>query len=428
MEKLPVELLVRIFKHLHSLRNLLTLRGVARAFHDIADEYCTELLSSVGGAELHGFDDALLAIRLARIPYDSCCYYNKEREAYSFIPSAAFLHAVQKGKPVPPGCPVVPNMHWVQECAAVMDLYLTALAWTSTAMDTVNDAGMFVQGTSGTSNMTTYGPHLLEAYLRSFYRVHIFYTLFGPRVFAEPVLHAVARFGMTMGDNWYDIDDEAEIEEEVLEEMRRVPIWREPAAVHAVFDGFFEWLYAQNQPTNTIVRLNGRPPTIRHPFRICSETDRQILALLQFWKVCLQMHNRKLGKTPSEVHVDAGVSSYNWSLPHRVYRLPLRLSQWSNPQLIIDSWALPDIHSLVLENKYHVSASTAIYRACGGSDGMDPLESRFHQELKTRFSMEYNCDAAGLYFVIPIRSATRDGYLKHMYYSVEDRNGHPPDV
>ena len=52
--------------------------------------------------------------------------------------------------------------------------------------------------TAGTKIMEYFegrAPKFFEYYLSSFYRVSIFGALFGPRVFAEPVLNAMDRFG-----------------------------------------------------------------------------------------------------------------------------------------------------------------------------------------------------------------------------------------
>ena len=101
-------------------------------------------------------------------------------------------------KPNPQGSPSIPPISWIDEIAAVMDLYLLALAWESTEADgnhAINRFSTFTHGTEITEYMGDRAPKFFEAYLRSFYRICVFRALFGPRIFTKPVLDAMERFG-----------------------------------------------------------------------------------------------------------------------------------------------------------------------------------------------------------------------------------------
>jgi hypothetical protein len=400
MEKLSAEILLLIIETSESVPELLTYRNISRSFRILVDDKCKRLAFRLGRQHIHAFDDALLAVRLKRIPWESCCHYDLQRGDYSFFPSRDFLQAVMEGREVPPGCPTVPPATWYGEMVAVMDLYLLTLAWMSTSLLTngVNDSVLWPGGVEIPEvDLEGVRPKpLTEAYLRSTFRIFAFTSLYGPRVIAEPV-SAVSALALSSTVDTV-LSDTQEQHAQLQEKIDRYPLlstlWdmnqnpRDPA-LYPIFDGFFGWLYAQSEPRNHVTLYlpesyydadnpENKPLTL-------TEDERQQLALVQLLKLYDIMHNRKFGVEPNlEYHVASSHNPMYTHLDHAVtvYRPRLQqLSAWSEPQSIINEWADSENASLVLQ------------RVAASDDNIYPdmcvFSTVMEAQLKHRFGLRH---------------------------------------
>lgn len=133
MDKLPAELLFSIVEASSTFPELLTYRSINRKFRSVVIKSGKNLaFNLLRSKHMIAFDDALLAIRLMRIPREACCHYDPTKGDYSFYPSADSFQAVKNGAETPPGFPSVPAASWYEEAVAAVDLYLLVLAWMST--------------------------------------------------------------------------------------------------------------------------------------------------------------------------------------------------------------------------------------------------------------------------------------------------------
>jgi hypothetical protein len=392
MDDLPPEMLLCIFENIDYLPDLLAVRLLARRFRDTVDRYCAQIGFAIARIHFDAFDDAILAIRLQRIPFEECCHYDLNRQSYSFIPTQEFLQIVMEDRPVPEYFPAVPRKCWIEECAAVMKLYLLALAWASTTYNGTNDAGASLAGTEIVEYMRDRAPQYIEAYLRSFYRICIFGSTFGRGVFALPVLNAVEKFGTLQANISYERDG---VNEHVLQEMRRFPIYQETGE-DALFQGFFGWLYAQPYPGHKNLEDECKE-------RFFSDEERNLVALLQFWKVVQQMTVRNTGKEPSNTHHVRAVS-YDTHLdfamfPEIVYRPELRISCWSEPQAIIDHWTEDlEVSSIVRLNTDPREAHEVMaFVSLGWANHTDLLEQLLQRELASKFRKSCDLSTAARY-------------------------------
>lgn len=124
-----------------------------------------------------------------------------------------------EGRPVPENCPAVSLALWQKEITAVLDLYLLALAWTSTIGQGFNSpgTGVFTEGLDILEYLKDQGPEYLQNYLRGFCRVSIFISSLG-QAFAEPVLGALEGYvpstepwHVDFEDLWDDSDQPKQI-------------------------------------------------------------------------------------------------------------------------------------------------------------------------------------------------------------------------
>ena len=89
---------------------------------------------------------------------------------------------------------------------------------------------------------------LTNTYIRSFFRVFVFSAVYGPRVFTEPVSTVAVMLGgrLKQGD--------PDQEQVVFTKLEKYPVFEKyrpltPDGTRLpLFDGFFEWLYAQDEP------------------------------------------------------------------------------------------------------------------------------------------------------------------------------------
>jgi hypothetical protein len=366
MEKLSAEILLLIIETSESVPELLTYRNISQSFRTLVDDQCKRLAFRLGRRHIHAFDDALLAVRLKRIPWESCCHDHLQRSDYSFYPSRDFLQAVMEGREVPPGCPTIPPATWYREMVAVMNLYLLTLAWMSTSIITegVNDSDLWPGGVEipDVDLEGEWPKPLTEAYIRSTFRIFAFTSLYGPRLIAEPVSAASALVTSLPAENpLAHVHKQYEL---MQEEIDRYPVLstlldtnRDPRhpALYPIFDGFFEWLYAQSEPRNRLplprsYHDEDNPDSKTLTF---TEDERQQVALVQLLKLYDIMHHRKFGVEPNlDYHVATSSNPMYTHLNHAVtvYRPRLqRLSAWSEPQSIINEWTDSENASLVLQ-------------------------------------------------------------------------------
>ncbi|KAF2276852.1 uncharacterized protein EI97DRAFT_433081 [Westerdykella ornata] len=409
MDELPTELIANICDHFDSPRELLAFRAVARRYRDIV-ESCTNVRLRLCRAYFPAFDDALLAIRLQRIPIDSRCHFSLSQNRYSFIPTQDYFQAVMEGRPVPPcdihSCPLPPSAPWYEELEAVMDLYLLALAFHATAENGINH---IIHGMPGIQCgitihecMTEFAPQYIETYLRSFYRMCAFGSVFGQGLFAQPVINALEKMPPQEGEHSPDIW------EDFQEETRQYPLYRQAYnnfgnddfsweySERLLFKGFFDWLYSQPEPSNLDPSLPVHPPQVI-PQRLFTDKERKVLALLQLWKVTYWSYERGKGETPdTEGYVKALFNDTLWPsgrLPKTIYRPTLKKSRWSEPLKIIriiNHWAeAKDMASTVVEPH----SNTWVQRAV--DTGMDyelflcPWDTVLSVELKHRFRVKF---------------------------------------
>jgi hypothetical protein len=401
MDNLAPEILLHIFEGVESLQDLLTLRIVSRGFRSLADRSCGRLAFSLAQAHFHAFNDALVAVRLKRIPFEACCHYNLLENAYSFYPSKEFLQAVLDGKPVLSECPTISPMPWIEEMKAVVDVYLLALAWTSTIScfsniksNSQNDAHSFIAGIDLPQDLQELATPFLEAYVRSFYRLCIFYTIFGPRVFVAPVLDAVQKLGSGEGQEW-------EREEEVCREIYRFPLYlpierrSTDGSEHTIFQGFFEWLYAQPEPDDKIRRVKRHRETYSS-YKTFTDQEREQVALMQLWKVSDAMFERKIDNKPSpDDHIEPlfNPTYFGGLLPAIIYRPKLRISPWSEPQAIVDHWARSeDVCSIVQVCQDDANVDFVVGSVIYDRLNNLPFELMLETELKNRFGLRYVAD------------------------------------
>lgn len=404
METLRPELLACICEHLDTLPDLLALRAVDRRFRDVVDRFGEQPGYRFCRSRILAFDDALLAVRLARIPCSSRPHFLIERKEYSFIPTQEFFQAVMQGRPVPEGCPPVPPVTWIEELAAVTDLYLLALAWQSTSERGINQGNFVLMTGTWVPDLGSLADTYTEAFVRSFFRIQVFTSIFGPRIFAEPVLSSIETFASLLSDISIDTDV---IPDEILKSLRRFPMYAsgdlyDAATAIVPFRGFFEWLYTQPQPTNLdfcqqVDASDGNRP----PPSYLSESKRQQVALLQLLKMSLhleyRMLNQRLEGTPSdEAHTRAlynPMYAPQELFPIVVYRPKLPISCFSIPRAIISVWAeAQDTPSIVVECHHSPWSSIVATHACRtkrDGEGPIPFFGALEAELFLRFGKKF---------------------------------------
>jgi hypothetical protein len=416
MEKLPTETVLQIIETSDFLPELLKYRTISRSFRQLVDDKCKPLAFRLGRQHVQAFDDALLAIRLKRIPLASCCHYDLQRGDYSFYPSKEFLQAVMEGRTVPPGCPNIPPATWYEEVEAVMDLYLLALAWMSTTKydDGINGAMLWPGGVD-LPEVDTEGEWprpMTEAYFRSTFRIFAFTSLYGPRIFAEPV-SAVLAIAVAQDAHL----DEPQKYHLIQQETGRYPSLtlcreetQEDVTLYSIFEGFFGWLYAQSEPRDVLPLPRSYydeedsdwDMTLRF-----TEEERQQVALVQLIKIYDIMCDRACGTEPDpNQHV---AFLFNPICPHlsevvTVYRPRLPFDAWAHPQEIINAWAESDTPSLVLQ-----FVATPDYRIRLDHDFFTDI---LLAQLKNRFRLEHetrSLDLLGIdYGVLDPRSELLD--------------------
>jgi hypothetical protein len=413
MDALTPELVACICNSVDSLPDLVALRGTGRRYRDIVDRFGKKTSYDFCRAHIPAFDDALLAVRIARIPIEDCCHYIPSRNEYSFITSQKFFQAVMEGRPVPQGCPSVPSVAWIKELAAVMDIYLLSLAWQSTSevgqacINSIGYGGSLIAGTEITGVLSTLAHEYVEAFVRSFFRVQTLTSCFGPRIFAEPISDALGEFGELLSEIDVDTDIAPEV---VLDYMRKFPMYRRTVDYTEIhrsdqnpLRGFFEWLYRQVHPSN--VDFSGRMSRwTKDTERYLSEDQRRQVGLLQLVKVSELMSERMPdhytnGINPGEAHVKA-LHNPTYGpmelLPVIGFRPKLTVSCWSNPLTIIHNWARQkDIASIVVEKQCNEWGPKIAYDV-GGCGPLGDLEEEtvpffrvLEVELASKFGLTY---------------------------------------
>lgn len=169
---------------------------------------------------------------------------------------------------------------------------------------------------------------------------------------------------------------------------------------HPLFDGFFEWLYAQPEPGNVLALPERyQNPNMQEigvpPNKLYADDARNPLALMQLLKIYETMQDRRYGTEPVKgFHVACRVSPVYSLLtrPSNVSRLPLQVSVWSDPQTVVNGWAESKNSSIVLEVP---QAETGIYSGDIGEvireweKRGDPFWDILLAELWNRFGFEY---------------------------------------
>lgn len=79
MDDLAPEILVSISEPTRPLEGLLTLRNVSHHWRAITDQHCASTTFVLACRHFDAFDDALLPIRIQRIPSVSACRFNLEK-------------------------------------------------------------------------------------------------------------------------------------------------------------------------------------------------------------------------------------------------------------------------------------------------------------------------------------------------------------
>ena len=411
MDSLPAEILLCIAECSTTLPELLEYRRISRRFKQAVDDKCKSHALYL----LHrrpcppAVDDALLAIRLKRIPWESCCHYDYAQGDYSFYPSKDFFDAVLDETEVPPGCPSIPAATWMEEIHAVMDLYLLVLAYLSTSMHCpTNNPWVYPGGTELLSIDKDYEwpKPQTEAIIRSYFRNFVFTTVYAPRVFVEPFAAVAAMIEDTprldyavAEDRRHNIVSEEFAKYPVLESLR-LPLEDRPRH-HPVFDGFFEWLYAQCSPLEFLVLPDSfqDPAMGGHPSASLTRSfpgeERHQLALMQIWKIHQLREDRGWGSKPEDGYYVA--ARFNPIQPELtgstiVYRRLLHVSVWSEPQIIINDWVQEDAYSLVLRDpgkeEYHFTENVL------GLHRFNALGRILEAELKNRFGLRYKSEYA----------------------------------
>ena len=409
MDSLPAEILLCIAECSTTLPELLKYRRISRRFKQVVDTKCKpHALYLLRRKSIPiEVDDALLAIRLKRIPWESCCHYDHARGDYSFYPSKDFFEAVLNETEVPPGCPSIPAATWLQEVEAVMDLYLLVLAYMSTGQHcSLNIQQHYLGGyyLEQIDSPYEWPKPQTEAMIRSHFRLFVFTTVYAPRVFVEPLASISAIMDNT------PIPDVTAITEHrvalLMEEMAKYPVFQklqlplEDRTTHPLLDGFFEWLYAQPEPREFLVLPDGfQDPASGHPgdrlIRTFPGEERHQVALMQLWKIHQIMDDRECGNEPTpEYHVASQFNPIQPGLtdPATAYRRPLQISIWSEPQLIIESWTEDTACSVVLEvpgetRKDHIKRFVLLKMNYSG--GFNAFSRVFETELKNRFGLRY---------------------------------------
>jgi hypothetical protein len=411
MNNLPTEILVCIAETSDSLPELLVYRNISKRFRHVVDKNCKRLAFELGCHHIESFYDALLVIRLKRIPLESCCHYDLTTGDYSFHPSKDFFDTVMQGTDVPSDCPKIPFMSWYEEVAAVMDLYLLALAWFSTTTcDGGPNSTRILEGGEGLRELGVKCA-VIKAYVRSFFRICVFTSVYGPRIYVEPIATIVAQFEGSTELYWGILDQEVQ-KMAVQHPIFTAYMQRSPNELsYALFNGFFEWLYEQPKPDRRFHGIDLDDENDDDNWSAMSKNgpERQQVALMQLWKIYNRMDDRKKGVKPTPAHHVA--SRFNPMYPELLYpvyayRLRLRLSAWSEPLDIIEDWANSLDESLVL----HQLKSTKIeregtYQGCvleksvlelsDDFENFDLFEKVLKAELKNRFGLQYTVDDGG---------------------------------
>jgi hypothetical protein len=413
MESLPTEILLQIIESSESIPELLKYRNISRNFRNLIGDKCKHRAFELGRQHIQAFDDALLAIRLKRIPFESCCYYDLQSKEY-FNPTKDFLQAVMGGTEVPPGCPTIPAASWFEEIEAVVDLYLLALAWMST---TTGDGGInsseIWPGGIDLRDVDVEGERpkpMTEAYLRSIFRILAVTALYGPRVIAEPVSVV-----STIVAQDADMDGEQKLCVR-RQESKRYPIFTLRLGktlddtAHSIFDGFFRWLYAQSEPRDVLSlpsSFHNEEDPVRSWDLTFTEEERQQVALVQLMKLYDIMYDRNLWTDPDpNQHVASLFYPMYHNLTHAVtvYRPRLQISAWAEPQEIINAWAKSETASLVTQ----LVAEPIDRIRLGGSVFSDALDG----QLRNKFRLTYETqrlDLLGIdYGVLDPRSELHD--------------------
>ena len=409
MDNLPAEILLCIAECSTTLPELLKYRRISRRFKQVVDDNCKPHAFYL----LHqrpcpvAVDDALLAIRLKRIPWESCCHYDHVRGDYSFYPSKDFFEAVQNETEVPPGCPSIPAATWFQEVEAVMDLYLLVLAYMSTGKHCHLNFQQTYPGGYDLDQIDSpdeWPKPQTEAIIRSHFRLFVFTTVYAPRVFVEPLANISAIINntstpkwSTTHQHWISLSMQGTAKYPVFE-MFGLPL--EERTTDPLFDGFFEWLYAQSEPREFLVLPDGfQDPAGDHPndrlVRTFPGEERHQVALMQLWKVHKIMDDRNCDNKPARgYHIASQFNPIQPGLTDQatVYRQPLQISIWSEPQLIINNWTEGDDFSLVLEvpkgtRNDHINRFVQLEMGCSGE--YNSFDRIFGTELKNRFGLEY---------------------------------------
>jgi hypothetical protein len=412
MDDLPVEILLCIAETSSSLPELLVYRNISKRFRHVVDKNCKPLAFELGCHHIESFYDALLVIRLKRIPLESCCHYDLAAGDYSFYPSKDFFDTVMQGTEVPSGCPNIPFMSWYEEVAAVMDLYLLALAWFSTiTCGGGPNSTDILEGSDGLRE-TGARSEVIEAYVRSFFRISVLTSVYGPRIYAEPIATVLAQFEGSRETDWRILEKEVR-KMAVQHPMLTAYTQRSPdKPSYTLFNGFFEWLYAQPRPDRRYHGLDlDDPDDDDDNWSVMSKNgpERQQVALMQLWKIYERMCDRNKGVEPTPAHHVASRSNPMYpelSHPSYAYRLPLRLSAWSEPLNIIEDWAHSLDNSLVLhklksskiENEGMYQGGVLEHSVLGFLDDLwrfDLFENVLQAELKNRFGLKYAVDDGG---------------------------------
>lgn len=196
-----------------------------------------------------------------------------------------------------------------------------------------------------------------------------------------------------------------DIWEDFQEETRKYPLYHQAYDVlindgfsweyseRVLFKGFFEWLYAQPEPSNLDPGLPVYPPQIITK-RLFTDKERKLVALLQLWKVSDWSNERGKGETPdTERHVKALFNDTLWpseGLPKTIYRPRLNISRWSGPLTIINHWAeAEDVASIVIEPHSNIWAQRAVDTGMDDEVFLCLWDTVLLVELTTRFRVEF---------------------------------------
>jgi hypothetical protein len=136
---------------------------------------------------------------------------------------------------------------------------------------------------------------------------------------------------------------------------------------------------------------------------------------MQVWKIHEIMVDRKHGATLEyDHHIPCCFNpiQHRLSQTFNAYRLPLQVSTWSEPQIIIDEWAETNSFSLVLEELEEQTDDGRAIASTWGEYGFGAFDRVFETELKNRFGLRYEPKRADLlgidYGILDPRSELQD--------------------